>query len=92
VELVQRSLLRKFLDWCAHGDRPWPPPEPTKLEQLVEAREKLRRQIEILDFGPVLGRDATPQTPRLITELEEALKEVEAEIAEIEPAEDPAPR
>ena len=87
MEADQRSLWQKFADWVVHGDRPWPPPEPTELERLTQARERLLRQIEILRVGPVNFRDGTPQTPRLIAELREALKEVEAEIAEIEPAE-----
>lgn len=83
----ERSLWRKCVDWVMHGDRPWPPPEPTQLERLTQAREQLLRQIEILRGGPLYARDATPQTRRLITELREALKEVEAEIAEIKPPE-----
>ena len=48
------EVLRGFLEWGVHGDRPeGPPPAPTCREELIEAREKVRRQIEILEAGPV---------------------------------------
>jgi len=55
----------------------------TRREELIEARDRLRRELEILGAGPVLVRDRTPQTPRLYEELSIALGEIEAELAEL---------
>ena len=82
------GVLRGFLDWVVHGDRPeGPPPAPTRRDELIEAKEKVRRQIEILEDGPVRGGDWTPQVPQLSDDLKETLGELEAELASIDASE-----
>ena len=61
--------------------------EKSRSEQLTEARDKLRRQIQILKMGPAYARDRTPQTPKLIAELSATLAEIEKEIKEEKPDE-----
>ena len=61
-----------------------PKPEKSRREQLIEARDGLRRQIEILQAGPVNPRDWTPQTAVLIEDLTRTLAAIEAELAEEE--------
>jgi len=55
-----------------------PKPEISRREQLIEARDKLRRQIEILRAGPVDRRDYTAQTAVLIDTLSRTLSEIES--------------
>ncbi len=82
------GALREFLNWIVHGDRPEGPlPAPTRRDELIQASEKLQRQIEILEAGPVKGGDWTPQFPRLIEELKGTLDEIESELAGIESSE-----
>jgi hypothetical protein len=57
-----------------------PKPEPSRVAQLTEARDKLRRQIEIMRAGPVYMRDGTPQTAQLIAELKATLADIEQEL------------
>jgi hypothetical protein len=55
----------------------------TRLEELIEARDKLQRQIEILKMQPVSQRfDNVSQTPALIAELTALLVEVESELTD----------
>jgi hypothetical protein len=55
----------------------------TRLEQLIEARDKLQRQIEILKMQPIPQRvDSLSQTPALIAELSAILAEVESELTD----------
>ena len=58
------------------------PPEKSRLEELIQARDDLRRQIQILKDGPVYYRDRTPQTARLVKDLSAALYEIEQELVE----------
>jgi hypothetical protein len=55
--------------------------EKTRGEQLIEARDKLRHQIEILQAGPVDRRDWPPQTAVLIDDLTRTLAGIEGELA-----------
>jgi len=57
----------------------------TRREQLIEARDKLRRQIEILEGGPVLSRDAALDRGALIDDLSTALDEIEMDLSELKP-------
>jgi hypothetical protein len=57
---------------------------PQTREELIEARDRVRRQIAILECGPVLSRDSTPQTLVLIEQLREILSAVEVELAALE--------
>jgi hypothetical protein len=61
--------------------------EKSRFEQLSEARDRLRRQIEILRMGPALTRDRTPQTPKLIAELSATVAEIERELKDEKPNE-----
>ena len=63
--------------WRRKGPKTW------SREELIEARDKLHRQIEILE-NPARSRDRTPQSEILIDEFTVALREVEAEIAELD--------
>jgi hypothetical protein len=58
-------------------------PEKTRLEQLIEARDKLQRQIEILKMQPMPREaDSVSQTPALIAKLSALLVEVESELTD----------
>ncbi len=54
-------------------------PAQTRREQLIEARDTLRRQIEIL--GSPVGCYGKPDNVSLIAELNEELGEIEDELA-----------
>ena len=78
------SMLRGFLDWVVHGDNPHPPKaKRTAGGQLVAERERVARQIEILEAGPARRMDWTPETPRLLGELREALAALDSEIRDL---------
>ena len=59
---------------------------PPSLEELIEARDKLTRQIEILDVGPVDQRDARPMSALLRDELQNTLGGIEEAIARLDSA------
>jgi uncharacterized protein involved in exopolysaccharide biosynthesis len=77
-------VLAALLKWIVRGDAP-ETREPTERQRLAEVRDRLRRQISILEVGPVYYRDRTPENDRLLTELRRALEELESEIAELSP-------
>ncbi len=52
------------------------------MELLLEQRERLSRQIAVLEADPANFRDQTPERERLATELQYALAEIDAEIAD----------
>jgi hypothetical protein len=58
-------------------------PETWSRDELIDARDKLQRQIEILE-SPARSRDRTPRGRTLFDELTEALAEVEVEIGELD--------
>jgi hypothetical protein len=52
-------------------------------QQLMEARADIRRQIEILQLGPVIrGHGGGPQFDSVIVKLTATLKEIEDSLAE----------
>ena len=61
--------------------------EKSRFEQLSEARDKLRRQVDILRMGPALTKDRTPQAPKLIAELSATVAEIERELKDEKPDE-----
>ena len=64
----------------------------TRLEQLIEARDKLQQQIEILKMQPVSQRfDDVSQTPALIAKLSALLVEVESELTDEQTGNSQAP-
>jgi hypothetical protein len=65
------------MSWRKKGSETW------SRDELIDARAKLQRQIEILE-NPARSRDRTPLSRTLIDELTEALAEVEAEIGELD--------
>jgi hypothetical protein len=84
TDIREGSVLAGLLKWIVRSDAP-EPREPTERQRLAEARDRLRRQISILEVGPVYYRDRTPENDRLLTELRRALEELESEIAELSP-------
>jgi hypothetical protein len=62
----------------------------TRLEQLIEARDKLQRQIEILKMQPISQRFES-QTPALIAKLSALLVEVESELTDEQTGNSQAP-
>ena len=77
-------MWRGLLKWIVHGNAK-EPREPTQRERLVETRDRLQRQISILETGPVNYRDQTPENARMMAELRHALDALEAEIADLGP-------
>jgi hypothetical protein len=64
-------------------------PEPPLREQLIEARDNLRRQIEVLQAGPSsVGKGGEfIDNSALIDELSNTLREIEDGLANLRPAE-----
>ncbi len=77
-------MWRALLKWIVRGDAP-EPREPTARERLIEARDRVQRQIAILEAGPVNYRDQTPENARMLAELRRALEALEGEIAALDP-------
>jgi len=50
-------------------------------QELIDARNDLRRQLDVLGAGPALGRDQTPDFDELKASLTEELQQVETELA-----------
>lgn len=59
-------------------------PAPTRRQQLIEARDRVRRQIEILR-NPSRGRDFTPLSRELIANLKGVLAGLEQTLHELGP-------
>ena len=57
-------------------------PAPTRRQQLIEARDRVRRQIEILR-NPSRGRDFTPLSRELIANLKGVLSGLEQTLREL---------
>ena len=55
-------------------------PAKTRREELIDAREKLSRQIELLNINPGYNSGNMTQIPELIAELQIILVEIEAEL------------
>jgi len=55
------------------------PPKPTRRDELVEARDRVRRQIEILQT-PMRSSDYTGMSRQNIEKLQAVLEEIEAEL------------
>ncbi len=62
-------------------------PDPQRLDHLLEARDRLERQIEMLAAGPAaLGSAGSfVDSSGVIAELRETLAEIEGELHELEP-------
>jgi len=57
----------------------------TRREQLIDARAKLSRQIEIMEAGPAYAKAVYEFQPAVIAELKSELAEIEACLAELGP-------
>ncbi|MGH7023184.1 MAG: hypothetical protein ACREEB_06285 [Caulobacteraceae bacterium] len=62
------------------------PRKKSRREELIEARETVRRQIEILR-NPARGRDFTPLSRQLVADLRATLRELETCLADLGPGE-----
>jgi hypothetical protein len=74
-----QSFLGASYDWLFGPIDPKPQLK-SRVAPLIDARDDIRRQIDILSMGPINYRDVTPQRARLLEDLRHALREVEAEI------------
>jgi hypothetical protein len=78
-------MLGAMLKWLVHGDAPEQPRrEPTTREALLEARDKLKRQIQILS-NPSGVKYGHPDNTSLIKDLSAELEAIEESLAELEP-------
>jgi hypothetical protein len=58
-------------------------PEKTLRRQLLEAREKLSRQIEIMEAGPAFAKGVYDFQPGVIAELKAELARVDQSLADL---------
>ncbi len=97
MELVEKGGWgARFWEWISkrgdQADRPVPVGrwdaqlEQMSREDLLDARQKLTRQVEILAAGPVRQQDATPMSAVLINDLQQAIDAVDAELAKLDAA------
>lgn len=63
--------------------------EPPRRDQLLDARSKVQRQIELLEYSTNHSRGGPSQNPMLIAELQRTLEQIEADLLD-QQAEEPA--